>query len=126
MLYEVITAILEGLNIWGEEKHEAIRRLIGHISTPFIQPLIERLGDEEDMAMRQYLMSVMLEMGEPTKQALIKRLHDPRWYFVRNIIILLRRYDDPSVMQPMKRLIGHKHPKVHFEAMKTYLHFKVV
>jgi len=121
---EFTNAILEGLNIWGEEKHDAIRRLIGHISAPFIQPLIERLGDEEDMAMRQYLMSVMLEMGEPTKQALIKRLHDPRWYFVRNIIILLRRYDDPSVMQPMKRLIGHKHPKVHFEAMKTYLHFK--
>ena len=121
---EFTNAILDGLNIWGEEKHDAIRRLIGHISAPFIQPLIERLGDEEDMAMRQYLMSVMLEMGEPAKQALIKRLHDPRWYFVRNIIILLRRYDDPSVMQPMKRLIGHKHPKIHFEAMKTYLHFK--
>ena len=74
--------------------------------------------------MRQYLMSVLLEMGEPAKEALIKRLHDSRWYFVRNIIILLRRFDDPAIMQPMKRLIGHKHPKIHFEAMKTYLHFK--
>lgn len=121
---EFTNAVLEGLNIWGEEKHEAIRKLIGHISGPFIAPIIERLGDEEEMAMRQYLMSVLLEMGEPAKEALIKKLHDNRWYFVRNIIILLRRFDDPSVMQPMKRLIGHKHPKIHFEAMKTYLHFE--
>jgi HEAT repeat protein len=121
---EFSNAILEGLNIWGEEKHDAIRRLIAHIRTPFIQPLIERLGDEEDMNMRQYLMSVLLEIGDPAKEALIKKLHDPRWYLVRNIIILLRRYNDPAVMQPMKRLIGHKHPKIHFEAMKTYLHFK--
>ncbi len=121
---EFSNAVLEGLNIWGEEKHGAIRKLIGHISGPFIQPIIERLGDEEEMGMRQYLMSVLLEMGEPAKEALIKRLHDSRWYFVRNIIILLRRFDDPAIMQPMKRLIGHKHPKIHFEAMKTYLHFK--
>lgn len=121
---EFTKAVLDGFEIWGAEKHDAIRKLIGHISAPFIQPLIEHLAIEEEMTMRQYLMSVLLEIGAPAKEALIKRLHDKRWYFVRNIIILLRRYDDPAVMQPMKHLIGHKHPKIHFEAMKTYLHFK--
>ena len=121
---EFTNAVLDGLEIWGTEKHDAIRKLIGHISAPFIQPIIERLSDEEEMGMRQYLMSVLFEMGDPAKQALIKKLHDKRWYFVRNVIILLRRFDDPAIMQPMKHLIGHKHPKIHFEAMKTYLHFK--
>ena len=120
---EFTDAVLDGLEIWGTEKHDAIRRLIGHIHGPFIEPIIKRLAEEEDMTMRQYLMSVLFEMGDPAKQALMKRLHDSRWYFVRNIIILLRRFDDPAVMQPMKRLIGHKHPKIHLEAMKTYLHF---
>jgi len=121
---EFTNAVLDGLDIWGAEKHDAIRRLIGHICGPFINPIIERLAEDDDMAMRQYMMSVLYEMGDPAKEALIKKLHDKRWYFVRNAIILLRRFDDPSVMQPMKRLIGHKHPKIHLEAMKTYLHFK--
>ena len=55
--------------------------------------------------MRQYLMSVLLEIGEPAKESLIKRLHDRRWYFVRNIVILLRRFDDP---EPGQREHGPK------------------
>ena len=120
---EFTNSVLEGFDIWGAEKHDDIRKLIGHIKTPFIEPMINRLADEGDMTMRQFLMSVLYEIGPAAKEALLKHLHDKRWYFVRNIIILLRRYNDPSIMLPMRRLIGHKHPKVHLEAMKTYLHF---
>jgi hypothetical protein len=85
--------------------------------------LIDRLATEESMPMRQFLMSLLFEIGEPAKQAAIHRLHDKRWYLVRNLVILLRRFNDPEVMQPLRLLIGHKHPKVHLEALKTYQHF---
>lgn len=120
---EFVESVLDGLEVWGEKKHDDICRLIRHVSGPFIEPLIDRLADEESMSMRQFLMSILYEIGEPAKQVAIKRLHDRRWYLVRNLVILLRRYNDPAVMTPLRFLIGHKHPKVHFEAMKTYLHF---
>ncbi len=76
------------------------------------------------MALRQSLMATIFSLGKPAMQACIQRLNDPRWYLVRNLIILLRRFDDPAVMPPLRRLIGHNHPKVHLEALKTYRHFK--
>ena len=120
---EFIERVLDGFNVWEETKHDEIRQLILHVSAPFIEPLIDRLADAESMSMRQFLMELLYELGEPAKQAAIRRLHDKRWYLVRNLVILLRRYDDPEVMQPLRFLIGHKHTKIHFEAMKTYLHF---
>ncbi len=120
---EFIDAVLDGFQVWEQTKHDEIRQLILHVCEPFVEPLIERLAVAESMSMRQFLMELLYEIGEPAKQAAIKRLHDKRWYLVRNLVILLRRYDDPEVMQPLRFLIGHKHPKVHLEAMKTYLHF---
>ena len=120
---EFVSAVLDGLEVWGRKKHEEIRHLVSHVGTPFVAPLIERLAEEKEMAMRQFYMAVLYDMGEPAKQRIVASLHDKRWHLVRNLIILLRRFNDPSVMTALYRLIGHKHPKVHLEALKTYLHF---
>jgi hypothetical protein len=120
---EFISTVLDGFKVWGAKKHDEIRQLICHVSGPFIDPLIDRLADEETMTMRQFLMALLIEIGEPAKRSAIKRLHDKRWYLVRNLVILLRRFNDPEVMQPLRFLIGHSHPKVHLEALKTYQHF---
>jgi hypothetical protein len=121
---EFVAAVIAGFEAWGPEKHDEISRLIKHVSGPFVDPLINRIADEENMAMRQFLMSLLFEIGEPAKQAAIRHLQDKRWYLVRNLVILLRRFNDPEVMPPLRFLIGHSHPKVHLEALKTYQHFK--
>ncbi len=120
---EFVTTVLNGFEAWGSEKQSEIRQLICHVSAPFIDPLIDRLAAEESMTMRQFILALLIEIGEPAKQAAIKRLHDKRWYLVRNLVMLLRRFNDPEVMQPLRLLIGHPHPKVHLEALKTYQHF---
>jgi len=120
---EFINTILEGLEIWGRKKHEEIRLLVSHVGAPFVAPIIERLATEKEMAMRQFYMAVLFDMGEPAKQRIVASLHDKRWYLVRNLIVMLRRFNDPTVMTALYRLIGHKHAKVHLEALKTYLHF---
>lgn len=120
---EFVEMVLDGFMVWEQTKHDEIRQLILHVREPFIEPIIDRLADADNMSTRQFLMELLYEIGDPAKQAAIGRLHDKRWYLVRNLVILLRRYNDPEVMQPLRFLIGHKHPKVHLEAMKTYLHF---
>jgi len=42
---------------------------------------------------------------------------------VRNLVILLRGIDAAEALQPLGNLIGHPHPKVQFEVIRTFLHF---
>jgi hypothetical protein len=50
-------------------------------------------------------------------------LHDPRWFVVRNLVVLLRELNDPETLRPLSRLFTHPHPKVQYEVMRTCLHF---
>ncbi len=120
---EFIAAILQAIQLWGKEKFGEIRRLIRQVGDPFVEPLLEALADEESMPLRQFYLSVLAELGPAARDAAVARLHDPRWYVVRNLLILLRRLNDPGVLRPIGHLIAHPHPQVQLEAMKTYLHF---
>ncbi len=120
---EFVQAVLEGLDLWGKEKHDQIRALIRCVGAPFAEPLLELLADEDSLSMRRYYMACLGEMGEAASEAVAARLHDRRWYFVRNLVVLLRETNDRRILTPVGRLVGHSHPKVHLEVMKTYLHF---
>ncbi len=120
---EFVQEVLEGLELWGKEKHDQIRALIKCVGTPFAEPLLELLADEESLAMRRYYMACLGDLGEAASEAIAARLHDPRWFFVRNLVVLLRETNNPGFLTAVGRLVGHRHPKVHLEVMKTYLHF---
>jgi hypothetical protein len=54
----------------------------------------------------------------------VARLKDDRWYYLRNLIIILRRLEDPSSMANIDPLWHHPHEKVRQEVLKTALVFQ--
>jgi len=120
---EFISETLLAIHFWGKEKYEAIRLLIGQIGKPFIEPLLDELASEGNMALRQYYLKILGDLGPTVRDAAIARLQDQRWYVVRNLLILLRSLKDPAVLKPIGHLFSHPHPQVQLEVMKTYLHF---
>lgn len=44
---------------------------------------------------------------------------DKRWYFVRNLILILRNLEDPSILPAIQKLIRYPHRKVREEVFKT-------
>jgi len=121
---EFVGKILEGLDIWEKEQHPAIRDLIGRVGIPFVEPLIGCLAEESNMSRRRLFMECLQKIGSPALEIIIAHLQDPRWYVVRNLVILLREINDPAALPALRRLSGHPHPKVQFEVMRTLLHFK--
>ena len=111
------------MHFWGKEKYEAIRLLIAPDRAPFIEPLLDELASEGSMSLRQFYLAVLGDLGPAVRDAAVARLQDKRWYVVRNLLILLRSLNDPSVLKPIGHLFTHPHPQVQLEVMKTYLHF---
>lgn len=121
---EFITQVLDGLDQWGKDLYPDIREMIGRIGVPFVNPLLDRLAEEPVMARRRLYMECLQRIGTQALVFVVGRLHDPRWYVVRNLVILLRELNDPEALRPLSRLFSHPHPKVQHEVIRTLLHFK--
>ncbi|BCR03752.1 PBS lyase [Desulfuromonas versatilis] len=120
---EFVEQVLDSLSRHGKAKYEEIAGLIREIGEPFVNPLMNRLAEESSMSLRRYYMVRLEELGHLTRDAALRRLDDPRWYFVRNLIISLRQLNDPSVVEAVRKLRSHERPQVRQEVMRTLLHF---
>lgn len=120
---EFIETVLDGLDAWGKAMHEAILGLVECVGVPFAAPLLERLADEQSMSRRRLLMAALVRIGPPVQEPIAARLADRRWFFVRNLVVVLREINAPEVLPLLGRLSAYNHPKVQFEVMKTFLHY---
>jgi HEAT repeat protein len=118
-----IQEVFHGLSFWGKAKYPDIQRLITTVGEPFVEPLLERLAEEQNMSLRRFYMDRLLEIGPVIQDHLLARLRDSRWYFVRNLLVLLRANENPLICKPVRRLFNHPHPRVRAEALRTLLHF---
>ncbi len=121
---QVAAQVVEGLQ--GADKTQArkIQALIRKIGASCAPPLLERLAEEPNMSKRRYLLERLFELGDGVIKPALARLRDSRWYLVRNLILLLRRLNNPQVVPSIRRLLGHPHPRVRQEALGACFHFK--
>jgi HEAT repeat protein len=97
--------------------------LIKKVGSPFVEPLLDRLVSEEDRTIRYFYLDLLGELGTTVKEPAVKKLKDNRWFLVRNLIILLRNLNDPSVLPALHNLLEHPHPRVRHELMQTLIKF---
>lgn len=120
---DFVASVLEGLAYWGKEKYPEISRLIHAVGEPFVQPMLTRLAVESNMSVRRFLIDAVSEAGSLAAPSVLPLLKDSRWFFVRNLVIILRNIGGPSVLPHVKAVCRHQNPKVRAEGLKTLLHF---
>jgi HEAT repeat protein len=91
------------------------------IGPPFIDPLLDLLADEENRVLRLYYLEILKGLGLTVKDPAIRRLSDRRWYFIRNLLLILRHLNDPSILSSIRGLFGHAHTRVRQEVLHTLL-----
>ena len=119
-----VQEILDAASLMGREKYQNIRSIIISGGQPFVIPLMERLFDEENRSLRRFWFDCLGELGELVQIPALERLDDDRWFVVRNLIILLRSFSDQEVQRQVRRLVGHNHPIVRKEALKSLLSYR--
>lgn len=116
-------ALIEAPATWGKERYDEIRAIIERIGPPCLAPLLDRLAEEQNMSLRRYYMECLAAMGTAARDAIVARLGDDRWFYLRNLIIVLRTLNDPAAGQSLHRFLGHPHPRVRQETLRTLVHF---
>ncbi len=121
---EFLEEILDGLTIWGKPRYSDIRSLIFKIDDQFVEAILDRLSEEKNMSLRRFYMDCLTEMGPVTRIPIINRLHDKRWYFLRNLLIILTAQNDPAVVALIRPLLQSNDPRLRHEVLKTMVHFR--
>jgi HEAT repeat protein len=116
--------VLNGLTVWGREKYDEISSLIHSVGKPFVEPLLDRLAEEENRTVRRYCLEQLIRLAESAGESVLARLDDSRWYVVRNLLIILRQSGNPDLAVHLRRVAGHPHPKVRHMVIETYLHLR--
>ena len=115
--------ILNGLAIWGKTRYYDIRQLIEEIGAPFIEPLLDKLATEENMSLRRFIMDRIQEFGLLAKEPILSRMSDNRWYYLRNLLIMLHSYNDPKLAPHFRPFLTHTNGKVRQDALLCLLHY---
>ncbi len=121
---ECLEEMLVGLTTWGKSRYDNINSLIKVIGEPFIEVLLDRLAEEENLSLRRFLMDRLQEFGLLAREHILSRLSDSRWFVLRNLIIILRTLNDNSVLEHIRHLMHHPNYRVRQEALRTCLHFQ--
>ena len=112
--------VLDCLETWDKTKQPDICFLVLQIGKPFVEPLLDRLSEEKNISLRRSYLDCLLALGDKVRGSAIERLTDSRWYFVRNLIIILRELNDLSVLAYIRKIRDHRHPRVRQEVIKTF------
>jgi len=121
---EFMDGVLKGVHTWGKEKYSHIEKLAKQIGKALIEPALGYLAEEASLSIRRFYIDLLIKMGDGVRNAALSRLRDKRWYFVRNLILVLRHLDDPSILPALKKMRGHQHPRVREEVFKTLSYFQ--
>ncbi len=120
---EFINEVLDGLQTWGKPRFNEIAEVILTVGAPFTDGLLDRLAESESMSLRRFMMDRLAEIGTPAAPAIIKRLSDRRWYFLRNLIQLIRRLELSETVEKLRMLAHHSERRVSSEAFRALLEF---
>jgi len=103
----------------GTAEHEACKRLLEALGRGAIDPLLEVLADEPDMAARKALVDLVSDIAAQHIDELGARVSDPRWYVARNVVAILGRTRVPEILPALGRTLRHSDARVRRETIRA-------
>jgi HEAT repeat protein len=120
---ESIAALVAGLAQLPAEAVEAPRELLAQLGPPAVRHLLLALAVEEERGARYRLLELLAALGPVVARDAAAMLADPRWYVVRNVLVLLRRVGDPGSLPHVRRATAHPDLRVRLEAIRNLFAF---
>ena len=100
-----------------------VQTLVLALGASAARGLLEALAAEEDRGRRLRLIELAASLGPAIVPETRRLLADPRWYVVRNMVLLLRRVQDRSAMSEILRCADHADLRVRLEAIRALFAF---
>ena len=82
-----------------------------------VESLLAGLAREEDWEIRKPFLAFVAARGKASIPPLLRRLSDPSWYLVRNVLLILGDIGDPSTIPSIAVALEHPEPRVRRDAV---------
>jgi len=126
LLREAITGILsestvhvlqETIDSGETVSHEELKELLRIFGLPSLGAICELLGRVEKLKMRKVIVEVLVEIGRDRPEVFAPFLSDPRWYLVRNVVLVLSLLGIPAALEMIVGLISHREQRIRREVL---------
>lgn len=92
--------------------------LLARLGPVAVDALFDVLAEEPDRAARARLLGMLRTLAPASRDRIVRRLTDPRWWVVRNAVHILARVGGPDVPRLMAEAANHPMPAVRREAVR--------
>src|SRR5690606_26858474 len=97
---------------------ESLDRLMKRLPLPTLMSLLlDRISESESRTTRMGVFLRLKSIGLPLTPLVMERLADPRWYVLRNMLLLLNEIDAWPTTFSALRYVRHEHATVRREAL---------
>lgn len=103
----------------GSDENQAARRLLTSLGPLAIDPLLEQLAEEQDMAVRKSLVELLSEMAPSYLSEVGAHVSDSRWYVVRNVVNILASTHSSAMLPYLERTLRHHEVRVRRETIRA-------
>jgi len=120
---ESLVALTRGLPELSESGAALARELVERLGATAARHLLGVLAETDDRTLRHRLLDLLASLGPLIVRDATHLLSDPRWYVVRNVLLLLRRVGDPGSVPAVRRCAEHPDLRVRLEAIRNLFAF---
>lgn len=103
----------------GSPENAACRRLLEVLGEHAISPLLEVLARESDMSARKQIIDIISGVAAQHVSALGRRVNDPQWFVVRNVVSILGATRDPAALAYLPGPLRHADARVRRETIRA-------
>jgi hypothetical protein len=112
-----VAAVLSGEPI----DYAMLDELVAALGVAAADPLLDALAEADAASTRRALISRLSSLGAGIQPAILRRLDDPRWYVVRNLLGILAELPALPEAFDLWRFLTHGDSRVRREAMRLLL-----
>ncbi len=98
------------------DHHAALAAAFEALQEHGVHSLLGGLAEEEDWEIRKPFLGLLAARKKGAVPALVRRLTDPSWYLVRNVLLVLGEIADPSTIPSIAPALRHAEPRVRRDA----------
>jgi hypothetical protein len=120
---ELLASLVAASRQPGGPPFVQVQTLVLALGASASRGLLEALAAEPERARRLRLIELAASLGPAIVPETRRLLGDPRWYVVRNMVLLLRRVQDRSAMDEIRRCADHADLRVRLEAIRALFAF---
>jgi hypothetical protein len=121
---ELVTLIQHYLNTAEKPRTEGLESVLLMMKPSALPALCTLLGDLHHAAHQGLLANALVELAKDTPDVLVKHLTDRRPTFVRNLLGIITRWNNPRLADGVEKILRYPDPLIRREVIRTLVGLK--